>query len=154
MKKSIATNTIFNVVTVALMLPCSKYLVKVATLIIPGEDKKEVAALHYIDESGYQSGTVLIGQIDQEVGRMYDLVRQNLQASTQAYFGEMNMSKDEFAENEQAVDFLNKEITAALIRTGEVGVSQKEATHAGNLYHIVTDLERIGDHAENVLGYQ
>ena len=147
-------NTIFNVVTVALMLPCSKYLVKVATLIIPGEDKKEVAALHYIDESGYQSGTVLIGQIDQEVGRMYDLVRQNLQASTQAYFGEMNMSKDEFAENEQAVDFLNKEITAALIRTGEVGVSQKEATHAGNLYHIVTDLERIGDHAENVLGYQ
>lgn len=147
-------NTIFNIVTVALMLPCSKYLVKIAKLVIPGEDKKEVASLHYIDESGYQSGTVLIGQIDQEVGRMYDLVRGNLQAATQSYFGEMKMSKEEFADNEMAVDFLNKEITAALIRTNEVGVSEKEATHAGNLYHIVTDLERIGDHAENVLGYQ
>ena len=48
---------------------------------------------------------------------------------------------------------LNKEIIAALIRTNQLGVSEKEATHAGNLYHIVTDLERIGDHAENVLGY-
>ena len=51
------------------------------------------------------------------------------------------------------MDFLNKEIVAALIRTNQLGVSEKEATHAGNLYHIVTDLERIGDHAENVLGY-
>ena len=146
-------NTIFNVVTVALMLPCAKYLVRISEFVIRGDDEKEVAALHYIDESGHQSGTVLIGQIDKEVGRMYDLVRANLQASTKAYFGQMKMSHDEFEENESAVDFLNKEITAALIRTNEFGVSEKEATHVGNLYHIVTDLERIGDHAENVLGY-
>lgn len=47
---------------------------------------KEEAALHYIDESGYQSGTVLIGQIDQEVGRMHSLVRENMEASTKVYF--------------------------------------------------------------------
>lgn len=146
-------NTIFNIVTVALMLPCAKYLVRISEFVIRGDDEKEAAALHYIDESGHQSGTVLIGQIDKEVGRMYDLVRANLQASTKAYFGQMKMSNDEFEENESAVDFLNKEITAALIRTNEFGVSEKEATHVGNLYHIVTDLERIGDHAENVLGY-
>ena len=45
-------------------------------------------------------------------------------------------------------------LTRIRIRTSEVGVSEKEAKHTGNLYHIVTDLERIGDHAENVLGYQ
>lgn len=146
-------NTIFNVVTVVLMLPCAKYLVRISKFIIRGDDEKEVAALHYIDETGYQSGTVLIGQIDKEIGRMYDLVRTNLQASTQAFFDDKMMSSDKFEENESAVDFLNKEITAALIRTNELGISEKEATHAGNLYHIVTDLERIGDHAENVLGY-
>lgn len=146
-------NTIFNLVTVFLLLPFAKYLVRIAQLVIRGDDEKEVAALHYIDESGYQSGTVLIGQIDQEVGRMHALVRENLQASTRIYFGDMKMSGEVFDENEAAVDFLNKEIIAALIRTSELGVSQKEATHAGNLYHIVTDLERIGDHAENVLGY-
>lgn len=147
-------NTIFNVVMVALLLPCAKYLVRVAEWVIRGDDEKEAAALHYIDETGYQSGTVLIGQIDQEVGRMYGLVRDNLEAATKSYFGKMKMSQEDFAENEAAVDFLNKEIVAALIRTNEIGVSEKEAAHAGNLYHIVTDLERIGDHAENVLGYE
>lgn len=146
-------NTIFNLVTVLALLPCAKYLVRIAEFVIRGDDEKEVAALHYIDESGYQSGTVLIGQIDQEVGRMHALVRENLQASTGSYFGKMKISNEAFKDNEFAVDFLNKEIVAALIRTNELGVSQKDATHAGNLYHIVTDLERIGDHAENVLGY-
>ena len=143
-------NTIFNLVTVAILLPCAKYLVKISEFVIRGEDDKEEAALHYIDESGYQSGTVLIGQIDQEVGRMHSLVRENMEASTKVYFGNMTISKEQFERNEEAVDFLNKEIVAALIRTNQLGVSEKEATHAGNLYHIVTDLERIGDHAENL----
>ncbi len=146
-------NTIFNLVTVLVLLPCAKYLVRIAQWVIPGEDEKEAASLHYIDESGYQSGTVLIGQIDQEVGRMHSLVRDNLEAATKAYFGEMTIKKDKFEENEAVIDFLNKEIIAALIRTNSLGVSQTEAHHVGNLYHIVTDLERIGDHAENVLGY-
>lgn len=146
-------NTIFNLVTVIVLLPCAKYLVKMAEWIIRGKDKKEAAELHYIDESGYQSGTVLIGQIDQEVGRMNALVRDNLEASTKAYFAEKVLSNEAFDENESTVDFLNKEITATLIRTSEMGLSAKEAMHVGNLYHIVTDLERIGDHAENMLGY-
>ncbi len=146
-------NTIFNLVTVMVLLPCSGYLVKMAQWIIRGKDRKEAAELHYIDESGYQSGTVLIGQIDQEVGRMSGLVRNNLEASTKAYFAEKVLTNEAFDENESTVDFLNKEITATLIRTSEMGLSAKEAMHVGNLYHIVTDLERIGDHAENMLGY-
>lgn len=146
-------NTIFNLVTVMVLLPCSGYLVKMARWIIRGKDRKEAAELHYIDESGYQSGTVLIGQIDQEVGRMCGLVRNNLEASTKAYFAEKVLTNEVFNENESTVDFLNKEITATLIRTSEMGLSAKEAMHVGNLYHIVTDLERIGDHAENMLGY-
>lgn len=146
-------NTIFNLVTVMVLLPCSGYLVKMAQWIIRGKDRKEAAELHYIDESGYQSGTVLIGQIDQEVGRMSGLVRNNLEASTKAYFAEKVLTNEAFDENESTVDFLNKEITATLIRTSEMGLSAKEAMHVGNLYHIVADLERIGDHAENMLGY-
>lgn len=146
-------NTIFNVVTVLLLLPCAKYLVRISEWIIRGDDKKEAAALHYIDESGYQSGTVLIGQIDQEIGRMHELVRTNIEACTKAYFGEMTISQEQFDENESVIDYLNKAIMDTLIHTSELGLSESEAAHVGNLYHIVTDFERIGDHAENVLGY-
>ena len=146
-------NTIFNLVTVIVLLPCAKYLVRMSEWIIRGKDKKEAAELHYIDESGYQSGSVLVGQIDQEVGRMHALVRDNLEAATKAYFSDKGMTNEAFDENESTIDFLNKEITATLIRSSEMGLSEKEAFHVGNLYHIVTDLERIGDHAENVLGY-
>lgn len=148
-------NTIFNLVTVLLMLPCAKYLVRIAEWVIRGEDEKEKEklALYYIDESGYQSGTVLLGQIDREIGRMHELVKINIDAATKAYFGQMPISQKQFDQNEAAVDYLNKEIVAALIRTSGMSLNEKEAMHAGHLYHIVTDLERIGDHAENVLGY-
>lgn len=146
-------NTIFECTTVLVLLPFAKYLVKMAKWLVRGHDKKEAASLHYIDESGYQSGTVLVGQIDQEVGRMHKLVRDNIEASTKVYYDEMPISEETFDENELAIDFLNKEITAALIRTSELGLAEKEAVHIGNLFHIVSDFERIGDHAENVLGY-
>lgn len=148
-------NTIFNLVTVLLLLPCAKYLVRIAEFVIRGDDEKEkeALALHYIDETGYQSGTVLLGQIDREIGRMHQLVQVNIEAATKAYFGRMPISQKQFKQNEAAVDFLNKEIVAALIRTSGLSLNEKEAIHSGNLYHIVTDLERIGDHAENVLGY-
>lgn len=146
-------NTIFNCVTVLALLPCAKYLVKISEWVIRGKDEKETNALHFIVESGYQSGTVLIGQIDQEVGRMHNLVKENLEAATRVFFGEKTIKNSVFEENEGAVDFLNKEITGALIRTSELGISEKEAEHVGNLHHIVTDLERIGDHAENMIGY-
>ena len=148
-------NTIFNLVTVLLLLPCAKYLVRIAEFVIPGSDdkEKEELALHYIDGTGYQSGTVLLGQIDREIGRMHELVQVNIEAASKAYFGHMTISQKEFDQNEEVVDYLNKEIVAALIRTNELGLTEKEAIHSGNLYHIVTDIERIGDHAENVLGY-
>lgn len=146
-------NTIFECTTVLLLLPCANYLVRIAKWLIKGKDQKETAALHYIDESGYQSGIVLIGQIDQEVGRMCKLVRDNIEAATKIYFEKTSVDQDLFRENESAVDFLNKEITATLIRTSELDITPMEARHVSALYHIVTDLERIGDHAENVLGY-
>ncbi|MBR6229575.1 MAG: Na/Pi cotransporter family protein [Eubacterium sp.] len=147
-------NTIFNVVTVLVLLPCSKYLVKLSRLIVRGDDAEEDGnTLLFIDTSNYQTGTVLLGQIDSEVGRMHHLASVNLEAATKIFYEKEILSEEEFRKNESNLDFLNKEITNALTRTNTMGLSASEAEHAGHLYHIVNDFERIGDHAENMLGY-
>lgn len=146
-------NTIFNLVTVIALLPCSKYLVKISEWFIRGKDATSKESLHFINESGYQSGTVLIGQIDMEIERMHKIVRKNLSSSVNAFLDDKKIKKEKFDANENIVNFLNREITNALIQTGEMNMPIKDAEHAGNLYHIVTDLERIGDHAKNIHGY-
>lgn len=147
-------NTIFNVITVLLLLPCSKYLVKLSRLIIRGDDAEEEGnTLLFIDMGNYQTGTVLLGQIDSEVGRMHQLASTNLEAATKIFYDKEVISEAQFEKNESNLDFLNKEITNALTHTNTLNLSASEAEHAGHLYHIVNDFERIGDHAENMLGY-
>ncbi|MBO4394983.1 MAG: Na/Pi cotransporter family protein [Eubacterium sp.] len=147
-------NTIFNVVTVLVLLPCSKYLVKLSRLIIRGDDGEESGnTLLFIDMNNYQTGTVLLGQIDSEVGRMHQLASTNLEAATREFYEKDVITEEQFHNNESTLDFLNKEITNALTRTNTLNLSVTEATHAGHLYHIVNDFERIGDHAENMHNY-
>ena len=147
-------NTLFNLTTVLVLLPCSKYLVKLSRLIVRGDDAEEDGnVLLFIDTSGYQTGTVLLGQIDSEVGRMHQLASTNLEASTRIFYDKEVISAEQFEKNESNLDFLNKEISNALTMTSALNLSPAEADHAGHLYHIVNDFERIGDHAENMLNY-
>lgn len=146
-------NTIFNCVTVAVLLPFSMQLAKLSKKFIKGEDALEECKLKYINEAGYQSSTVLIEQIDAEVKRMMELVKVNLANATKTYFSKKTFDIEEFHNNEETIDFLNRGITDALIHISAMEMTDEEAKHAGNLFHVITDLERIGDHAENILGY-
>lgn len=146
-------NTIFNCTTVAVLLPFAKHLARLSQYIISGEDAQEECKLKYINEAGYQSSPVLVEQIDAEVKRMIDLVKINLERSTKTYFADKATDREEFANIEETIDFLNRGITDALIRASSMDTRPEEAKHVGNLFHVISDLERIGDHAENLLGY-
>lgn len=148
-------NTIFNLVTVVVLFPFANQIASLAKKIIPGEDEGEYkASLQYINEAGLQSPTVLIGQIDAEIGRMEELVRQNLHRATETYFTNEPCDMELFNQTEKTIDVLNKKITDALIRmSGFTDTTDEQAKHAGNLFHVINDLERIGDHAENLVGY-
>lgn len=146
-------NTIFNCATVAVLLPFSTQLAKLSKKIIRGDDTQEECKLKFINEAGYQSSTVLIEQINAEVKRMIELVKINLECATRTYFSDKPFSTEEFDNIEETIDFLNRGITDALIHTSTMETTDDEAKHVGNLFHVISDLERIGDHAENLLGY-
>lgn len=146
-------NTIFNCTTVAVLLPFATYLAKLSKRIISGDDSQEECKLKFINEAGYRSSPVLVEQIDSEVKRMIELVKINLECSTKTYFAEKPFDFEEFEQIEETIDFLNRGITDALIRAGAMETTDEEAKHVGNLFHVISDLERIGDHSENLLGY-
>lgn len=146
-------NTIFNCTTVAVLLPFSTYLAKLSQRIIRGEDTQEECKLKFINEAGYQSCPVLVEQIDAEVKRMISLVRINLNNAAQTFFADKPHDFEEFENIEETIDFLNRGITDALIHASALQQTDDEAKHVGNLFHVISDLERIGDHAENLISY-
>ncbi len=147
-------NTIFNVVTVLVLLPFTRQVANLSRKIIPGNDSEQGLQLLYIKgASAQQTPAVLLEQIDAEVKRMEQLVRTNLVNATETYFSDKLCDRTGFDENEETIDFLNKGITDALIRVNMMDASIEEAKHAGNLFHVISDLERIGDHAENMVTY-
>ena len=61
--------------------------------------------------------------------------------------------KKDFAKREEFINFQNKEIIRYVINVTKLDVSDADRAFLGTVYHTVTDLERIGDYAENILEY-
>ncbi len=147
-------NTIFSIVMCFVTFPIAPFIAWLSRKIIRGEDADEgEAKLEYINESGFKTSATAIAQIDAEVRRMESLVKQNLKIATDTFYASKEYDKDKFMVTEKTIDFLNKAITDALIKCSSLKLTDSEAAHVGHLFHVITDLERIGDHAENLIDY-
>ncbi|MBR2366704.1 MAG: Na/Pi cotransporter family protein [Oscillospiraceae bacterium] len=144
-----AFHVVFNVTTTCLLLPFVKQLVAYSCRVI--QDKKEAGealSLRFVDERLLTTPTIALGQVKKEIDHMMSLVEDNICRSFVAmYTGSAEHSK-EIAENEARIDFINSELTKYLIRLS-VGVEERIETVIGAYFHVLNDLERIGDHAEN-----
>lgn len=146
-------HTIFNIVTMLIMLPLANKLALIATKLIPGEDENEGPKLMHIKEVSFGASSIAIAQVEAEVDRMNGLARDNLSMALEAFFKLDESGLGVIHKNEETIDFLNKAITNALVRINAMELPQKDAARLSGVYHIVGDIERIGDHAENIAGY-
>lgn len=146
-------HTIFNVVTTLVLLPCSNLLAKAAILLVPGEDETEGTSqrlLHITPSFGAVS--IGVAQVEAEISRMEGLAQGNLHAAIDALFTKSG-TLDAVHRNEDTIDYLNKEITSALVRLNAMELSIQDADRISAMYHVTSDVERVGDHAENIAGY-
>ncbi|MBE6534520.1 MAG: Na/Pi cotransporter family protein [Ruminococcaceae bacterium] len=149
-------HVIFNVSTTLLLLPFTKHLVKLSTLII--KDKKEEEthlSLKFVDDRLISTPPVALMQVKKEMDYMLSLVEANIQKS----FVSMDACTDEDGEfirkNEEIIDFTNSALTKFLIKLSSAVEQQSDERVIGSYFHVLNDLERIGDHAENFyeIGY-
>ena len=146
------THIIFNVVTTMLLLPMSGLLERLACLIVRGEDKPiEPMALQYFDNRMFSTPAIAVQQLFREVQRMAELVSSNYRFAMQYYFAPKDLPLEEFSNREEVIDYLNAEITQDLIELKGLSLSQRDIHLSGSLFHVVNDLERIGDHSTNIV---
>jgi len=147
-------HTMIKIFQVIVLFPFSKQIVKLACLCVPGEDKKvgyrESHQLKYIgDKVVFNPATAVIGVI-KELDRMATLASENLNRAMNALVTLDEEDIREVYEVEENINFLNHAITNYLVKINQTTLPVEDLKSIGALFHVVNDIERIGDHAENV----
>ena len=142
----------FNVTTTVVLLPLSALLEKLAYVVVHGQDpEKEPMRLKHFDPLLFSTPPVAVQQLFREVQRMATLVMRNYHFAMQYYFAPKELSLDEFVNREEVIDYLNEQITHYLIEAEGLHLNISDTHLVGSLFHVVNDLERIGDHSENII---
>ena len=144
-----AFHVIFNVTTTVVLLPFVSQLVKYSCAVI--RDKKDARSertLKYVDERLLSMPSVALMQAKKEIDHMLDLVEKNIRLSFVSMDGKPGENAKAIAENEEIIDFTNGALTRFLIKLS-AGVDARDEQTIGAYFHVLNDLERIGDHAEN-----
>ena len=143
-------HVIFNVTLVALTLPFVKQLVAFSQRVV--KDKKtpqETRSLKYVDTRLLNTPAIALAQSKKEIEYMLELVQENLKLSEEALITGTGEG-DKIRANEATIDFINSHLTEFLIRLSS-HVDDKAENIIGAYFHVLNDLERVGDHAENFL---
>ena len=144
-----AFHVIFNVTTTLMLLPFVKQLVTFSRAVI--RDKKaeeETRTLRFVDERMLAMPSVALGQVKKEIEYMMSLAYENTALSFDTLCSGEDKNGEIIRSNEAIIDFTNSALTRFLIKlSAEVDRSNEETI--GSYFHVLNDLERIGDQAEN-----
>ena len=150
-------HTFFNVLTVAMALPITKVFVKLVTKIIPdkkkGEEKMSKYKFKYLDEHFLTTPPIAVAQLRNEVQYLAENAIANLNLAFDAVCTLDLDKKAEFAETEQHIDRLTKGITKFAVKLSKLELNENDNKYVSSVFRAVTDFERIGDYAENIIEY-
>lgn len=142
---------IFKVVTGVILLPLVNIVVKWTYRIIPKQAHESAFRFEYIDPNMVGSPAVLSLQVGREVERMCDMVRKNVSDAAEGLIQNDIMSANVIREREQVIDYLASEITDYLTKVNALQLPQSVSNYMGCVFHVINDLEQIGDHAIKIL---
>ena len=142
---------IFKVVSAAVLLPLTNQVVKLTYLMVPKQKHEDACRLEFIDVNLVGSPSVTLLQIRNEVERMAGLVRTNLQLSMQALLSGKVADAKQIEDNEAVIDYLTDAISDFLVKLNVREMSDRDAQYVNRVFQTLSDLERIGDYAEQLL---
>ena len=142
---------IFKVVTAFVLLPFTNAIVRLSYRFIPKKAHESERRLLYIDQNLVGSPSVTLRQIQKEVERMGRLVRENFVMAAEGLISNDLSNAYRVKEQEELVNFLNHSITDYMIKVNAYELPDDTSNYIGRLFHVINDLERISDHALNLV---
>ena len=152
-------HTVFNIITTLILLPFGSALANAAEHILPDSKKTddEELRLKYIRpfETSYVIGhsAMAVSQVRDEVGRMLRMVSKNIEDAFSILIHYDDRLKKKIVEREEYIDYLNKGISEYIVSLMSSEKSMSDSLQINGYYVIISNLERIGDHAVNLLEY-
>ena len=145
-------HTLIKVAEVILLFPFIKQIVKLTGVLIPGDEKTggQEFQLQFIGRQSVFSPTTAVFEATREMERMGNMAIENLKRSMDAFFTLNENEINEVYETEKQINFMNHAITDYLVRVNQTTLPTEDKKSIGGLFHVVNDIERIGDHAENM----
>ena len=158
------THTSFNIITTLILLPLGNYLAKLAVRILPEQAQEEgdeqqmkLAYLSPVGPTGKEGGlgvsAIVIDQLRNELNRMLSMARDNVADSFRAVLARDTDQLPVIEEREEYIDFLNREISRYVSHLIAIETNEQGSAMVSSFFTISGNIERIGDHADNLAGY-
>ena len=149
--KDVANAKTFQVLVI---FPFTALIVKLTYLLVPGSDEKvDRQHLKYIGEHAVYSPTTAIPQATREIVRMGTIAFENLALSMEGLLGRDPEKAEQVYGVEHTINYVNEEITKYLVRANQLSLPVGDRKLLAGLFHVVSDIERIGDHAANLADF-
>ncbi len=156
-------HTSFNILTTLLLLPLGNYLAKLAVRILPEQkQEQEIESMHLeylapVSASGKEGGlglsAIVVDQLRNELHRMLDMARDNVETSFEAILNRDPGKLEDVEQREEYIDFLNREISRYVSHLISFETNEQDSRVVSSFFTISGNIERIGDHADNLAGY-
>ena len=147
--------TVFKVFGVLIMFPCGNLLVKLTKVIIPIKPEEsrdaEEGKLQFINPKlSNINGSAALQSMSKEIERVGDMTFLNLQRAMDALLTKDLKNGPQIAHTEENIDTLTKEMQEYMIKITQMPIADADEHKVSGYFHTIIDLERIGDHAENI----
>ncbi len=145
------SHSLFNVFNTALFLPFLGTLEKISIWLVPKKEDVIERGTQYLDRHILDSPAVALDQAKSEMRYMLSIAVTSVKTAMDGLGGKGYKKSKKIAELESAINNLQSEITQFIVEVSSRELTEQENTEIPVLIHSVNDIERIGDHAENII---
>ncbi|MCT4509444.1 MAG: Na/Pi cotransporter family protein [Tepidibacter sp.] len=144
-------HTLFNIVNVVILFPFAPFIVRLAMRLLPEtEDENSNRVTKYLDSRILETPSIALANTIRECLHMGNITKKSLESAMNGFFNWSKEEAEKTFEKEKKINALQREIIDYLVKLSNKAISGENREIVDGLFNTVNDMERVGDHADNI----